>query len=67
MNIIKIKKKAVQNAIKMTQTEANRSEGTYAVTVDLQQAVPTNTEPTYYNKKLFCFKLSIHSFHQLRQ
>ena len=50
----------------MAKVEATENNGTYAITFDLQQALPTpklSTGPTFYKKKLFCYNLSIHSLY----
>lgn len=57
------KSKAGQDMIK-TAAKAAQGEGVYAITFDLQQALPTpklSTGPTFYKKKLFCYNLSVHS------
>lgn len=59
------KAKAGQDAIKEAKKEAMENNLTYAITFDLQQALPTpklSTGPTFY-KKLFCYNLSIHALH----
>lgn len=53
---------AGQDAIKFA-TENGRAVGTYVITFDLQQALPTpklSTGPTFYKKKILSYNLSVH-------
>lgn len=57
------KAQAGQDAIK-TATKLAEKQGIYAITFDLQQALPTpklSTGPTFYKKKMFCYNMSVHS------
>ncbi|KAF2892553.1 hypothetical protein ILUMI_13613 [Ignelater luminosus] len=56
------RRKAIANASK----EVSENPGTYAITFDLQQALPIPklyTRPTFYKKKVFCYNFSIHCLH----
>lgn len=60
------KAKAGQDALRSATMESAQNEGTYAITFDLQQALPTpklSTGPTFYKKKMFCYNFSIHRLH----
>lgn len=50
----------------MAKIEATQTQGTYAITFDLQQTLPTSklsNGPTFCKKKTFCYNLSIHILH----
>ncbi|KAF2890949.1 hypothetical protein ILUMI_15224 [Ignelater luminosus] len=54
--------KAIENRSK----EVSENLGTYAITFDLPQTLPTPklfTGPTFYKKKVFCYNFSIHCLH----
>ncbi|XP_050511466.1 uncharacterized protein LOC114333083 isoform X1 [Diabrotica virgifera virgifera] len=60
------KAKAGQDAIKNATKTAQENNETYAITFDLQQALPTpklSTGPTFYKKKLFSYNLGIDSLY----